>query len=170
MQWQHSLYNSVVNHPQLPFILAVCGNTQVLYSTDDYVTDPVLAAVGQLQFEVIQFRMKVRQSEQSSSGFCITSACFSNGICHTHCHVRHPQDEYGVDTTLEPLPYSLARWVAGGWPAIEAAGRLFNTATYKDAYGRPVLLFRNAFSLQQVIADKGDVLGELLETVLPPAA
>jgi hypothetical protein len=67
MLWQHSLYNSVVNHPQLPFILAVCGNTQVLYSTDDYVTDPVLAAVGQLQFEVIQFRMKVRQSEQSSS-------------------------------------------------------------------------------------------------------
>jgi peptide chain release factor 3 len=29
---------------------------QVLYSQDDYVTDPILAAVGQLQFEVVQFR------------------------------------------------------------------------------------------------------------------
>ncbi len=33
---------------------------QVLYSTDEYITDPVLAAVGQLQFEVVQYRMKVR--------------------------------------------------------------------------------------------------------------
>lgn len=32
--------------------------SQVLYSTDDYVTDPILAAVGALQFEVVQFRMK----------------------------------------------------------------------------------------------------------------
>jgi peptide chain release factor 3 len=67
---------------------------QVLYSTDDYVTDPVLAAVGQLQFEVVQYRMK---------------------------------DEYGVDTTLEPLSYSVARWVSGGWGALQGLGRLFNT-------------------------------------------
>jgi hypothetical protein len=32
---------------------------QVLYSTDEYITDPILAAVGQLQFEVVQYRMKV---------------------------------------------------------------------------------------------------------------
>lgn len=31
----------------------------MLYSTDEYITDPVLAAVGQLQFEVVQYRMKV---------------------------------------------------------------------------------------------------------------
>lgn len=34
------------------------GAVQVLYSNDDYVTDPILAAVGQLQFEVVQYRMK----------------------------------------------------------------------------------------------------------------
>ena len=28
------------------------GAVQVLYSTDEYKTDPILAAVGQLQFEV----------------------------------------------------------------------------------------------------------------------
>lgn len=36
------------------------GAVQVLYNTDEYITDPILAAVGQLQFEVVQYRMKVR--------------------------------------------------------------------------------------------------------------
>lgn len=60
------------------------------------------------------------------------------------------RDEYGVDTTLEPLSYGLARWPLAGWPAVEAAGRLFNTMVVKDTYGRPVLLLRNEFALQQV--------------------
>jgi hypothetical protein len=56
------------------------GAVQVLYSRDEYVTDPILAAVGQLQFEVVQYRMK---------------------------------DEYGVDTTMEPLPFAIARSAPG---------------------------------------------------------
>jgi peptide chain release factor 3 len=79
-----------------------------------------LAAVGQLQFEVVQFRM---------------------------------QSEYGVETTLELLPYSVARWVVGGWEALEKAGRLFNTVTVKDSWDRPVLLFRNEWNVGQVEAD-----------------
>lgn len=47
-----------------------------------------------------------------------------------------------MDTTLEALPYSIARWVVGGWDRVSAAGRLFNTAVVKDRWGRPVLLFR----------------------------
>ena len=31
---------------------------QILYSKDDFITDPILAAVGELQFEVVQYRMK----------------------------------------------------------------------------------------------------------------
>ena len=54
---------------------------QVLYSMDEYRQDPILAAVGQLQFEVVQYRMK---------------------------------DEYGVETTMDPLQYTIARWVGGG--------------------------------------------------------
>ena len=56
---------------------------QVLHNLADFYVDPILAAVGQLQFEVVQYRMK---------------------------------DEYGVDTTLDPLPYSIARyvWCGGG--------------------------------------------------------
>ncbi|GFR44773.1 hypothetical protein Agub_g6105 [Astrephomene gubernaculifera] len=113
------------------------GAVQVLYSTDEYITDPVLAAVGQLQFEVVQYRMK---------------------------------DEYGVDTTLEPLPYCVARWMAagGGWERLEGLGRLFGTTVMKDVYGRPVLLFRNEFALQQVLGEHADKLGELSPFALPP--
>jgi hypothetical protein len=35
--------------------------------------------------------------------------------------------EYGVDSTLEPLGFTMARWVEGSWPAVAAAGRMFNT-------------------------------------------
>ncbi len=58
------------------------------------------------------------------------------------CPETNPQDEYGVETTLEPLTFSMARWVVGGWPSVEAAGRMFNTQVAKDMWGRPVLLFR----------------------------
>jgi peptide chain release factor 3 len=91
-----------------------------MYSADEAKRDPILAAVGQLQFEVVQFRM---------------------------------QNEYNVETTLEMLPYSVARWVAGGWEALKQVGRLFNTVTVKDNWGRPVLLFRNEWNCQQVESD-----------------
>ncbi|MEW5311633.1 MAG: hypothetical protein WDW38_003332 [Sanguina aurantia] len=111
------------------------GAVQVLYSTDEYVTDPILAAVGQLQYEVVQYRM---------------------------------QAEYGVETSLEPMTYTIARWVTGGWAAVEKAGRLFNTIAVKDAYGRPVLLFRNKFALDQLAAETKTLLGHLSPFALPP--
>ena len=43
--------------------------------------DHLLAAVGQLQFEVVQARLK---------------------------------NEYNIDSLMEPLSYSFARWVDGG--------------------------------------------------------
>ena len=47
-----------------------------------------MAAVGQLQFDVVQHRM---------------------------------QAEYGVETLMEPLSYSIARWAEGGWEAVDKA-------------------------------------------------
>ena len=91
-----------------------------MYSADEFRRDPILAAVGQLQFEVVQFRLK---------------------------------NEYNVETQLDLLPYSVARWVVGGWEALEKAGRLFNTVTVKDSWGRPVLLFRNEWNCQQMEGD-----------------
>lgn len=93
------------------------GAIQIMYSVDESRRDPILAAVGQLQFEVVQFRL---------------------------------QNEYGAETLLEPLPFSVARWVSGGWEALEKAGRLFNTVTVKDSWDRPVLLFRNEWNCQQI--------------------
>ncbi|MGG6296953.1 peptide chain release factor 3 [Leptolyngbya sp. AN02str] len=93
------------------------GAVQIMYSTDESKREPILAAVGQLQFEVVQFRL---------------------------------QNEYNVETRLDPLGFSVARWVGGGWEALDKVGRLFNTATVKDSWGRPVLLFKNEWNCQQV--------------------
>ncbi|MGD1703973.1 peptide chain release factor 3 [Dapis sp. BLCC M229] len=93
------------------------GAVQIMYSADEAKRDPILAAVGQLQLEVVQFRM---------------------------------QNEYGVETRVEMLPFSVARWVDGGWEILEKVGRLFNTVAVKDSWGRPVLLFKNEWNCQQV--------------------
>jgi peptide chain release factor 3 len=96
------------------------GAVQVLYDTDASKRDPILAAVGQLQLEVVQYRL---------------------------------ENEYGVKTRLEPMEFSVARWVSGGWPALEAVGRIFNCKTVRDPWDRPVLLFRNAWNLNQLLED-----------------
>ncbi len=96
------------------------GAVQVMYSTDEFKRDPILAAVGQLQIEVVQFRL---------------------------------QNEYNVETTIEPLPYSVARWVTAGWEALAKAGRIFNATAVKDNWDRPVLLFKNEWNLRQVEQD-----------------
>ncbi|GGA03865.1 peptide chain release factor 3 [Okeania sp. KiyG1] len=93
------------------------GAVQIMYSADEAKRDPILAAVGQLQLEVVQFRM---------------------------------QNEYGVETNLEMLPFTVARWVNSGWDVLRQVGRLFNTVAVKDSWGRPVLLFKNEWNCQQV--------------------
>lgn len=107
------------------------GAVQIMYSVDESKRDPILAAVGQLQLEVVQFRLL---------------------------------QEYGIETRLEPLPYSVARWVEGGWKALEKVGRLFNTTTMKDSMGRPVLLFRNEWNCQQLEQDHPELK---LNTIAP---
>ena len=93
------------------------GAVQILYDNDESKRDPILAAVGQLQLEVVQHRL---------------------------------QNEYGVETRLEPLGYQVARWVTGGWPSLEKVGRIFNCKTVRDAWNRPVLLFKNDWNLNQL--------------------
>ena len=53
------------------------------------------------------------------------------------------QNEYGVETRLEPLGFQVARWVTGGWSALDQVGRIFNCKTVRDAWNRPFLLFKN---------------------------
>ena len=100
------------------------GAVQILYDTDPSKRDPILAAVGQLQLEVVQYRL---------------------------------ENEYGVKTRLEPLGYAVARWVVGGWSALEAVGRIFNCKTVRDAWDRPVLLFKNSWNLGQLAEEHPDL-------------
>ena len=79
---------------------------------------PILAAVGQLQFDVVQSRL---------------------------------QNEYNAESSLEPLPYSVARWVTNGWEAVEAAEPLYNVFIAKDRWERPVLLFNNDWGLKNLV-------------------
>ncbi len=96
------------------------GAVQILYDTDESKRDPILAAVGQLQLEVVQYRL---------------------------------ENEYGVKTRLEPLGFAVARWVVGGWAELEKVGRIFNCKTVRDAWNRPVLLFKNEWNLNQLRDD-----------------
>ena len=96
------------------------GAVQILYDTDQSKRDPILAAVGQLQLEVVQHRL---------------------------------ENEYGVETRLEPMGFQVARWVSGGWPALERVGRIYNCKTVQDAWSRPVLLFKNTWNLNQLLEE-----------------
>ena len=84
----------------------------------------ILAAVGQLQFEVVQARL---------------------------------ENEYKVESTLEPLGYDIARWADGGWDAVDKAdndGKLFGIMIVQDRWGRPVLLFRNEWKAASVMQEE----------------
>jgi peptide chain release factor 3 len=101
------------------------GAVQIMYSVDESKRDPILAAVGQLQFEVVKFRL---------------------------------ESEYGVETLVEQMPYSVARWVDGGWDVVNKMGRMFNTFVVKDSWNRPVLLFRNEWNVNQLLEDHPNVV------------
>mmetsp|Transcript_4951 Transcript_4951/g.8063 ORF Transcript_4951/g.8063 Transcript_4951/m.8063 type:complete len:642 (+) Transcript_4951:42-1967(+) len=100
------------------------GAVQMLRDrSDDGNGSPLLAAVGQLQFEVVTHRL---------------------------------QSEYGVESTMEPLGYTQARWVGGGWDAIKKAeedGKLYGVYICQDRWNRPVLLFRNPWKVTQLTAE-----------------
>jgi peptide chain release factor 3 len=79
--------------------------------------EPVLAAVGELQFEVAQYRLRT---------------------------------EYGVETRLETLPYTSARWVGAGWDALLKSEDVYESDIFKDRWKRPVLLFKSKWHLERV--------------------
>lgn len=82
---------------------------------DDIVRNPILAAVGQLQLEVVQYRL---------------------------------QAEYDVDTAIDSLPYTLARWVVGGWEALGKERNFREIMLANDLHEQPVMLFKSPWSLK----------------------
>ena len=114
------------------------GAVQALRQRNDDGGGPLmLAAVGQLQFEVVQARL---------------------------------QNEYGVESIMEPLGYTLARWADGGWEAVDKAdadGKLFGILVVQDRWGRPVLLFRNDWKAAALATEEGYL--KLLPWSRPPS-
>eukprot|EP00746_Dinoflagellata_sp_MGD_P121109 gnl/MRDRNA2_/MRDRNA2_56388_c0_seq1.p1 gnl/MRDRNA2_/MRDRNA2_56388_c0~~gnl/MRDRNA2_/MRDRNA2_56388_c0_seq1.p1 ORF type:complete len:672 (-),score=103.48 gnl/MRDRNA2_/MRDRNA2_56388_c0_seq1:48-2063(-) len=101
------------------------GTMQLLRERSDPGNDaPIVAAVGQLQFDVVQTRLL---------------------------------NEYNVETKLEPLPYSVARWVTGGWDEVKSREPLYNTFIAKDRWDRPVLLFKSDWALNSLLEKHGDM-------------
>ncbi|SFH29559.1 bacterial peptide chain release factor 3 (bRF-3) [Desulfotomaculum arcticum] len=90
------------------------GAIQVLFLRDSLRKEPILAAVGELQFDVVVARLKA---------------------------------EYGVDTSVERLPFSCARWVECGpgeengiiWP--------MSSKLAQDRDERLVVLFQSEWNL-----------------------
>jgi peptide chain release factor 3 len=85
------------------------GAIQVLLPVTGSANEPILAAVGELQFDVVQARLR---------------------------------NEYGVDTTLDRMPYTCALWID---VPLEAAETLtwpyFGSSLSLDRQGRLVGLF-----------------------------
>lgn len=104
---------------------------------DDGAGEMILAAVGQLQFEVVEQRL---------------------------------ESEYGVECRMESISYSMARWVEGGWDAIDKAdadGKLFGVHVAKDRWERPVLLFRNPWKVTTLAEDAPYL--QMVPWAMPPS-
>jgi peptide chain release factor 3 len=83
------------------------GTVQRLESWDGL--DFYVAAVGRLQFDVLQYRLR---------------------------------SEYGVETELEPLPYTCSAWLTGDPRTFDPPVSVLRT---RDKQGRPVILFRTSW-------------------------
>ncbi|HYI26073.1 MAG TPA: peptide chain release factor 3 [Thermomicrobiales bacterium] len=91
------------------------GAIQLFYPVSTGSREPIMAAVGALQFDVVRFRL---------------------------------ESEYNVETVMEPLAYSMARWVSGDDAEITAIGNGRGRMRAEDRDGRPVVLFTTEWDLR----------------------
>ncbi|HEY4000787.1 MAG TPA: peptide chain release factor 3 [Candidatus Xenobia bacterium] len=85
------------------------GAIQLLFKQAGDFREAILAAIGPLQFDVVQFRLV---------------------------------SEYGVETHIEPLSYSCARWLREVPDALDGS---YGTRLVYDSGGHPVLLFESDY-------------------------
>ena len=86
--------------------------------------DVILGAVGQLQFEVFEYRLK---------------------------------NEYNSEIRMEPLDYSVARWVAPGSPKDVKDYVVARSTLVYDHFERPILLFANQYTLNNFMQKNPEV-------------
>jgi len=91
------------------------GAIQLFYPVSSGSREPIMGAVGVLQFEVVRYRLEA---------------------------------EYNVETIMEPLTYTAARWVTGDDTEITSIGNGRGRMRAEDRDGRPVILFTTEWDLR----------------------
>jgi len=100
------------------------GAIQLFYPTSTGTREPIMAAVGVLQFDVVRYRLEA---------------------------------EYNVETIMEPLSYSAARWVSGDDTEITSIGNGRGRMRAEDRDGNPVILFTTEWDLRYAEENAKDV-------------
>ncbi len=94
------------------------GVIQVLYDQDTLRREPILAAVGDLQFDVVVARMLA---------------------------------EYNVDSAIERMSFSSARWLVAAEAAVNAMVVPMRSLRAQDQHQRPVMLFGSEWDMRYCI-------------------
>lgn len=100
------------------------GGIQLFYPVSSGSREPIMAAVGVLQFEVVTARLEA---------------------------------EYNVETIVEPLHYTAARWVTGDDAAISRVGAGRGRMRAEDRDGHPVILFSTEWDMNYVLENEKDI-------------
>lgn len=104
------------------------GVMQVLTVHEGLKSEPILAVVGELQFDVLQSRL---------------------------------ENEYNVETTIQQLPYKIARWVALDPDDAARLSLPSKSRVTVSTDGRPVILFSSSWELELAEKDNPGVAFEL---------
>lgn len=91
------------------------GGIQLFFPVSSGSREPIMGAVGVLQFEVVQSRL---------------------------------ESEYNVETIMEPLTFTAARWVSGDDTEITTIGNGRGRMRAEDREGRSVILFTTEWDLR----------------------
>ncbi len=101
------------------------GGVQVFYNINAFKREPILAVVGELQFDVVQARLEM---------------------------------EYNVPTTIERLPYTLARWVEGTESALKNLPQRTEALFARNSQNRIAALFITPFLMNYYAEKYPDVI------------
>lgn len=100
------------------------GAIQVLHAEEGQRREPILAAVGELQFDVVQARLL---------------------------------GEYGVDTRIDRLPFTCARWIENGNDAAKPIVLRGGALRCRDRRGNSVALFSSSWHLEYFQKENPDI-------------
>ena len=65
--------------------------------------------------------------------------------------------EYGVDIVIEPLPFSVARWVSAKNISNDLLGFFNSAKAVEDKLGRPVILYKDEWTLSRAQENNKDI-------------